>query len=656
MAKRKPAQEDDFGFVPSEDIPFTPEEEMAASQKMGSAAIPTMKSKEEDFGFVPYAPEFLDDEGTPVTLEEIGQTAKDVITTAPQGVTTWADEIQAMAQAGGKKMLGAEEPFMDIYQQDVSQLREDIGAARERSPWATTIGEAGVGIGSALLPGALAAKGVGGLGALAANTAAAGRFSGIGGMALRGGVEGMGAAESMDPYELAVYGGGGAVLGGAGGLATKGIKAITTQSPERIRAGVLGAKTSQFQEIGIKEREALAKELNQMGLFQKTKAQFDVSQGKWVSKGSALENIEAPTRDKLLTRVNDAFKATQDEKKKIFAREFAKPVINPQGIVRNLNVVAEEWANKRSGIEPRLDIAKKEIQQIFDDLTYKVNKSPNKILTIEMLEEAKQRLDQDVKKIGKDPLLSKVEDMSDLYNDIYKSINKSLQFEIPDPAYEKMNTIQSKLYTAKTDLKKAIASESPKFSPTDLGTWFQSPESQLDIARAAEVMNMPGLRQMKTPLRVGTSELPYAALRFIDPSIPMPSDQGPYRAPQSIGFSPKDIINFKIPRSTQAIMENKDMVLAKLVQQGADPAIVDAITEGLNGTGKEVSKAIPFIINQMPLLFEDSKYNVFDGKFLDPNDRAKAADDISKRDDLNSIQRAKMINKINRTGEMPEGL
>jgi hypothetical protein len=656
MAKRKPAQEDDFGFVPSEDIPFTPEEQMAAGKKMGAAAIPTMKSKEEDFGFVPYAPEFLDQEGTPVTLEEIGQTAKDVITTAPQGVTTWADEIQAMAQAGGKKILGAEEPLMDIYGQDVSQLRQDIGAARERSPWATTIGEAGVGIGSALLPGALAAKGIGGLGALAANTAAAGRFSGIGGMALRGGVEGMGAAESMDPYEMGTYGLGGAALGTAGALATKGIKAITTQSPERIRAGVLGAKTSQFQEIGSKEREALAKELHDMGLFQKTKAEFDTSKGKWIPKGSALENIELPTRDKLLNRVKDAFESTQEQKKKIFAREFAKPVINPEGIAKNLDNIAEEWANRRSGIEPRLEIANKEIKQIFDDLNYKVRKSKDKILTIEMLEEAKQRLDEDVRKIGKDPLLNKVEDMSDLYIDIYKTINESLQFEIPDPAYAKLNSIQSKLYTAKTDLKKAIASESPKFSPTNLDTWFQSPESQLDIARAAEVMNMPGLKQIKTPLRTATSELPYAALRFIDPSIPMPSDQGPYRAPQSIGFSPKDIINFKIPRNTQAIMENKDMVLAKLVQQGADPAMVDAITEGLNGTGKEVSKAIPFIINQMPLLFEDSKYNVFDGKFLDPNDRAKAADDISRRDDLNSIERARMINKINKSGEVPEGL
>jgi hypothetical protein len=59
---------------------------------------------------------------------------------------------------------------------------------------------------------------------------------------------------------------------------------------------------------------------------------------------------------------------------------------------------------------------------------------------------------------------------------------------------------------------------------------------------------------------------------------------------------------------------------------------------------------------QLPQLFEKSKYKVFDGKFMDPNDRAKAADDISRRDDLDSIQRARMINKINKFGEVPEGL
>ena len=61
-------------------------------------------------------------------------------------------------------------------------------------------------------------------------------------------------------------------------------------------------------------------------------------------------------------------------------------------------------------------------------------------------------------------------------------------------------------------------------------------------------------------------------------------------------------------------------------------------------------------MTQLPDVFEKSKYKVFDGRFIDPNDKARAADSISRREDINSIQRAKMISKINKTGEVPEGM
>jgi hypothetical protein len=62
------------------------------------------------------------------------------------------------------------------------------------------------------------------------------------------------------------------------------------------------------------------------------------------------------------------------------------------------------------------------------------------------------------------------------------------------------------------------------------------------------------------------------------------------------------------------------------------------------------------IISQFPDVFEKSKYKIFDGRFIDPEDKARAADSISKREDIDSIQRAKMISKINKTGEVPEGM
>lgn len=128
------------------------------------------------------------------------------------------------------------------------------------------------------------------------------------------------------------------------------------------------------------------------------------------------------------------------------------------------------------------------------------------------------------------------------------------------------------------------------------------------------------------------------------------------REPQSIDMSPKQLINYRIPRNTQGILENKDKVIAKLVQSGLDDNTIDTIAQALNGDEDDVANLMPQLSQQFGYLFEKSKYKTFDGRFVDPNDKAKAADDISKRDDLNSIQRAKMISKINKTGEMPEGM
>jgi hypothetical protein len=620
----KKSIEEDIGFEPitDESIGFTPLEEAESGAGMASAMFPQMQSEQE----IPLGQNIL-------------ETTSDVITTMPQGVTSWADEIQAATQAGGKKMMGAEEPITDIYNKDVSAIRQGLSEARTRSPWATATGEMGVGIGTALIPGAGPLLG-------------AGKFGGLGGMAARGFVEGAGTAETMDPYEIGTFGGIGAGLGAVGGLASKGVKAITTQSPARIRAGVLGAKSAEFKEVGQKEREALAEELNKMGLFQKTKASFDPASGKWIPKGSALENIEKPSRDKILSRVDDAFKATQDEKDKLFAVEMVKPVQDAPGVVVKLQSAVNNYARKRSGMQGRRELAQKELDNILGDVLEEIDASPNKTWTVQMLENAKQRMGEDVGKYGRDPIFGGSDDMADLYKDFYKAINDSLKSEITDKNYGRLNSLQQKLYTTKIDLKKAMASESPTFKPTDVTSWFSSPEAQLDTARAAEVMNLPGLKQIKSPLRMGTSEAPYGGIRFIDPSMP---DQSQKNAPL-INFSPREIIDYKIPRSTKGILEQKDKVLAKFVQKGLPDEMVETLTVALNGNPDDLSDIMPLIMTQFPEAFEKSKYKVFDGRFIDPNDKARAADSISRREDINSIQRAKMISKINKTGEVPEGM
>jgi hypothetical protein len=156
-----------------------------------------------------------------------------------------------------------------------------------------------------------------------------------------------------------------------------------------------------------------------------------------------------------------------------------------------------------------------------------------------------------------------------------------------------------------------------------------------------------------TAAKVPPTVYPRGVIQYMREGKPV-SEFG--REPQSIEFTPREIIDFKIPRSTDAIVQNKDKVLAKFVQKGIPDEMIETVTMALNGDADDIANIMPLIMTQMPDMFEKSKYKVFDGKFLDPNDKAKAADSISKRDDLSSIERAKMINKINRNNEVPEGL
>ena len=128
------------------------------------------------------------------------------------------------------------------------------------------------------------------------------------------------------------------------------------------------------------------------------------------------------------------------------------------------------------------------------------------------------------------------------------------------------------------------------------------------------------------------------------------------KLPGSTMLSPRQLIKYQIPRSTQGILDNKEMVLAKIAQAGVPDEMYNTIAYALNESPEQVADIAPLVMTQFPTIFEKSKYKVFDNKIIDPNDRARAADDISKRDDLNSIQRAKAISMINKSGMLPPGI
>lgn len=218
-----------------------------------------------------------------------------------------------------------------------------------------------------------------------------------------------------------------------------------------------------------------------------------------------------------------------------------------------------------------------------------------------------------------------------------------------------------------------LAAQAPIFGGMGLaGTMFDMP-----IATGGALVGA-GLSAAKTAGKMAEEAAPeYLSSIFKQaskiPSIPYGAAMAPVRGtimykrqgqpmsefgrePQSVGLSPKELIKYRIPRSTQGILENKEAVLAKLTQQGVPKEMVHTVAQAMNGEPDDLTNMASIMATQFPDLFEKSKYMIFDGKFLNPNDKARAADDISKRDDLDSIQRAKMISRINKTGEVPEGL
>lgn len=82
----------------------------------------------------------------------------------------------------------------------------------------------------------------------------------------------------------------------------------------------------------------------------------------------------------------------------------------------------------------------------------------------------------------------------------------------------------------------------------------------------------------------------------------------------------------------------------------------DSISYAIRENPEKVADIAPLVAAQFPTLFEDSKYGIFDGQIADPNLRAKLADDISKSDGMNSIQKAKIISNLNKNGKIPQGM
>lgn len=122
----------------------------------------------------------------------------------------------------------------------------------------------------------------------------------------------------------------------------------------------------------------------------------------------------------------------------------------------------------------------------------------------------------------------------------------------------------------------------------------------------------------------------------------------------------ENLADYEIPRSTSAILQNKDAVLAKIAQVTDNPQMVQMLDDALNKHPDKLEPVIQAISTQFPNLFTTDKYNRVDGKIFHPDPMMKqqlihqAYEAVKNRDNLSNTEKAMLWNGLNKDGSLPD--
>jgi hypothetical protein len=140
--------------------------------------------------------------------------------------------------------------------------------------------------------------------------------------------------------------------------------------------------------------------------------------------------------------------------------------------------------------------------------------------------------------------------------------------------------------------------------------------------------------------------------------MPQPGDEGyvppQTRVPTRMRNIPLELIKTPLERDPAVLWGQKELVLAKVAQQAPDHfgMVAEAV-----GDPQKFEKVLGYLANfpqeatmpGMPSprdLFKADKYSTWGGRILDPKMKMLAMDDVRNNDGMDSIQKASMLNKI----------
>jgi hypothetical protein len=110
---------------------------------------------------------------------------------------------------------------------------------------------------------------------------------------------------------------------------------------------------------------------------------------------------------------------------------------------------------------------------------------------------------------------------------------------------------------------------------------------------------------------------------------------------------PTQLVSMKIPRTSTGIMENKQLVLAKIAQEMPEnfPEM-----QAMMESEVDVNDALPMLIEMLPHMFEKDRYNRINN-ILPEDMKPMAMEEIRKDENLSPTEKISRLDLMNRTGE-----
>jgi hypothetical protein len=118
----------------------------------------------------------------------------------------------------------------------------------------------------------------------------------------------------------------------------------------------------------------------------------------------------------------------------------------------------------------------------------------------------------------------------------------------------------------------------------------------------------------------------------------------------------ENLADFEIPRTSEEILKNKRLVLAKIAQVTNDPSIVNLLDDAFNKHPDKLGAILPALIANpaMTNIFRANKYQSWvNGKILDPIEVQKAYKDVNSRQ-ISNTEKIILQDGLNRDGSFPE--